>query len=242
MSFAPKSPPAGWGDDALSQFIDAVRNNVYASFANLRPQYRRLAEIDAAFRLIADNLTNPGDWFVPLFLLRAHASYLGGVHLALAGQVPEAYMLLRGSVENAVYGFYFHHTPDSQERWLRRHDSDRAKKVVRDEFRIAALLVLLKKHDERLGYVAQTLYDGAIDLGGHPNERGLLQMLKLSKDEASRQIDLQYLTGHTPAMDICLSTAARVGVVVLRVFQHVFQQRYDLLGLSARLAELEQRL
>ena len=242
MSLGPNRQPPGWGDDDLSQFIDMQRNNVYASFANLRSQYQRLVGIDAAFRLIADHLTNPDDWFVPLFLLRAHSTYLGGVHLALAGQVPEAYMLLRGSIENAVYGFYFHHTPDSQERWLRRHDSDHAKKVVKDEFRIAALLVLLKKHDERLGDVAQALYDRAIEFGGHPNARGLLQVLKLSNDEGKRQFNVQYLSGHTPAMEQCLRSAAQVGVLVLRVFQHVLRQRYDLLGLSAQLTALEDGL
>jgi hypothetical protein len=213
-----------------------------ATFANLPAEYRRLADIDAGFRLIGENLKNPDDWFVPLFLLRAHSSFLGAAHLALAGQLPEAYMLLRGSIENAVYAFYFHKTPDSHERWLRRHDSDKTKRIVQGEFRIRALLRLLSKHDETLGSIADQLYERAIDFGGHPNERALSQVLKLSETEADRLLHVNYLSGHTVAFQSCLKSTAQVGVLVLKVFQKVFPERYDLLGLSERLKELQQNL
>jgi hypothetical protein len=238
----PERAPSAWGQDTLSQFIDTARNKVFASFANLRPQYQRLATIDAAFRLIGENLKNPPDWFVALFLLRAHSSFLGGAHLALAGQLPEAYMLLRGSLENAAYSFYFSQVPESHERWLRRHDSSAAKQVVQDEFRIRALLKLLKKRDETLGKIATTLYERTIDFGAHPNERGLIQMLTMSETDRERQLQVRYLTGHSSAMDLCLKTSAQVGVCVLKVFQYVFRERYDLLGLSDRLKVLEQGL
>ena len=159
MAVVSERVPSGWGEDHLSRFIDNTRSNVFASFANLPKTYQRLADIDAGFRMIGENLKNPPDWFVALFLLRAHSSYLGAAHLALAGQLPEAYMLLRGCIENAVYAFYFHRIPDSHDRWLRRHDSDTAKKTVQDEFRIRALLRLLKKHDPRLGQIADELYE-----------------------------------------------------------------------------------
>jgi hypothetical protein len=75
--------PNSWGKDTLAQFIDNVRHNVFASYVRLQPTYRRLADIDKGYRLIGENLLNPPDWFVSLFLLRTHSSYLGGTHLAL---------------------------------------------------------------------------------------------------------------------------------------------------------------
>lgn len=230
-------PPTGWGDDSLSQFTDTFRNNIFASFVRLRPAYERLAAIDKGYRLIGENLLNPPDWFVALFLLRTHSSYLGGAHLALAGQLPESYMLLRGCVENAVYAFYFHKNPDSHERWLRRHDNPKAKKVVEHEFKIRALLRLLSKHDEKLGNAASMLYERSIDYGGHPNERAVTQMLKLTKNEAQRRFDLNYLTGHIRAMDLCLKTAAQAGVCGL--FEYVFPERYALLGLTDQIRNLQ---
>jgi len=230
-------PPHGWGDDTLADFIDTARRNVLASFVRLQPSYRRLSDVDKGFRLIGENLLNPPDWFICLFLLRTHSSYLGGAHLALAGQLPECYMLLRGSLESAVYAFYFHHNPRSHERWLRRHDSPQTKKIVRDEFQIAALLRLLIKHDEKLGTIASTLYERTIDFGGHPNERAVTQMLKLTKKE--RRIDVNYLTGHTSGMDLALKSVAQVGVCGLKIFRYAFPERYDLLGLTDRLRQLE---
>jgi hypothetical protein len=189
--------PDDWGADSLGAFIDTMRRNVFAGFVRLPRAYQRLARIDTGLRLIGENLNNAEDWFVCLFLLRTHSSYLGAAHLALGGQLPESYMLQRGCLENAVYAFYFHRTPDSHERWLRRHDSPRTKKVAEEEFRIRALLRLLRAHDEKLGTVAARLYERTIDYGGHPNERAVTQMLILNRAERTRHFNLHYLTGHT---------------------------------------------
>jgi hypothetical protein len=219
-----------------------TRDNVFASFSHLRQLYQQLVDIDAAFRMIVQHLKNPGDWFPPLFLLRAHSSYLGAAHLSLAGQLPEAYMLLRGSIENGLYGFYFMHTPASHERWLRRHDNDATKKSVQDEFRIRALLRLLSKHDNRLGEIAGALYERTIDFGAHPNERALSQVIRLTQTESERRFHVNYLTGHTTGMDLCLKSTAQAGVLVLKVFQRVYPERYDLIGLATRLDTLQQNL
>jgi hypothetical protein len=231
--------PRNWGDDTLATFIDTARRNVFASFVNLRREYQRLSDIDAGFRLIGENLHEPQDWFVALFLLRTHSSYLGATHLALAGQLPESYMLLRGALENAVYGFYFYKTPDSHERWLRRHDSPQSRKVVEGEFRIRALLRLLRSRDEKLGTIATELYERTIDFGAHPNERALTQILKHTSNQTAHRMDLTYLSGHTSAMDLCLKSTAQVVACGLRVFAHVYPERYNLLGLTDRLPVLE---
>lgn len=204
--------------------------------------YQRLADIDQGYRLIGENLLNPRDWFVPLFLLRTHSSYLGGGHLALAGQVPESYMLIRGCLENAAYAFYFHRNPDSHQRWLRRHDSPKTKRAVEEEFRIRALLRVLRGRDQKLGEAATLLYERTIDFGAHPNERAVTQMLRLTETEAQRRFDMRYLIGHGEAMQLCLKTAAQAGICGLKVFEYVFPERYALLGLSDRLRTLQEGL
>ena len=79
----------------------------------------------------------------------------------------------------------------------------------------------------------------SIDFGAHPNERALSQVLKLSKGEGERRLDVNYLSGYTTGMELCLTSTAQVGVFALKTFQHVFRERYDLLGLSARLTTLQ---
>jgi hypothetical protein len=143
--------PPGWGGDKLSECLDQSRRNVLARFVTQQPTYQRLAEIDRTYQLICHSLLDPPSWFVSIFLLRAHSSYLAAAHLARAGQLPETYMLLRGCLENAVYGFYFHHKPESHERWLRRHENAKAGKIMRDEFKIARMLRLLTEHDSECG-------------------------------------------------------------------------------------------
>ena len=66
-------PPLGWGSDQITEFIDNTRLNAFASYANLRIEYAKLAEVDRAFRHLIDNLINTRDWFAssPLHVMRS---------------------------------------------------------------------------------------------------------------------------------------------------------------------------
>jgi hypothetical protein len=77
------NPPNGWGADDLTKFIDMARLNAYATFDNLKDEYAKLSDIDAALRKLIDNLTNTKDWFAAFFLLRAHSALLSAVQLAM---------------------------------------------------------------------------------------------------------------------------------------------------------------
>jgi hypothetical protein len=233
-------PPLGWGDDTLSVFFDQSRNNVFARFEN--PTYRRLAEIDKAYGLICNNLVEPPDWFVTTFLPRAHSVYRAAAHLALAGQLPETYMLLRGCLEDAVYGFYFLHKPNTHELWLRRHENATAGQVVRDEFKIGKMLRFLTKHDTDLGSIVKALYDRTIDYGAHPNERGVMQSAKMTENQTHHRFDVVYLSGNNKALAACLKSTAQVGVASLKVFRHALPEHYDRVGVTALLPSLQDGL
>src|SRR5258705_2470220 len=140
-------PPGGWGADEITAFIDNARLNSFATYANLRPEYGKVAEIDVLFRKLADYLLNTKDWFAAFFLLRAHSAFLAGAHLAMSGQAAETYASLRLCLENGLYGFYLSRNPGSRETWLRRHDSEQAKKTVRGEFTIRNLFDALRGVD-----------------------------------------------------------------------------------------------
>jgi hypothetical protein len=243
MSAVPPTP-AGWGGGTFTEFLDASRQNVFAGFANTHPVFQRFSEIDRTYRTVIENLKNPPDWFVAMFILRTHSSFLGAAHLALAGQLPEAYMLMRGCLENAIYGFYFHLEPASHERWLRRHDSDDARKIVRREFEIARMIKRLHERDEPLGTVVKVLYERTIDNGAHPNERGLLQMVRIGKPEQPKEhrIEIRYLTANNSASMVCLKSTAQVGVSGLKVFRHFLPERYEFLGVNENIDALQRDL
>jgi hypothetical protein len=234
--------PPMWGKDSLSAFIENAIHNTFATFSNLRPQYALLVEIDKVFRLLQENLNHTKEWFPAFFLLRAHSSYLGGARLSLSGQVPEAYMLLRGCLESSLYGLYLSRNPASQETWLRRHDDEKNKKQVRSEFAIGALRRFLKSVDPRTYEVVSSLYELTIDFGAHPNERALTSTLQQSESQDSIRFDLIYLTGNTPLLHMCLKNNAQIGICALDVFRNVFKERCDLLGVTGLLDKLRKGL
>ena len=132
-------PPAGWGQDELTKFIELARRNQYATFQNLGGPYRRLRELDDLFLKALSNLDNPTEWVPAFFFYRSHSAFRAAVQLSMAGQIPETYMVLRGCLEFALYGVYFWRNPDSWPIWCERHESPAAKKKVRKEFKTRAL-------------------------------------------------------------------------------------------------------
>ena len=236
-----KAPP-DWGEDKLSKYIKDAWYNTYATFTNLRPQYNHLKEIHLNYQKIIDNLINTPDWFASFFLMRSHASYLGGVQLSFSGQIPEAYMVLRGCLENSFYGLYVTRNPDTQEMWLRRHKDDESKKKCRNEFTASNLFKCLEKEDRKINNIAKILYEMTIDYGAHPNERAFMSLMSQSKDEQKIDFKMYYLIGDSLPFQLCLKNTARIGVCSLDIFKLIYRHRFDILGISDKLEKLKKGL
>src|SRR4051812_13780763 len=122
--------PADWANDELSKFIDMASSNAFASFALLPVQYKKASAVDNALLLLCANLSDAGDWFAPLFALKSHSCYRAAVGLAMAGQSPEAFMVMRGALESALYGLYIHKNEAALEIWMKRNDGPEEKKKM----------------------------------------------------------------------------------------------------------------
>jgi hypothetical protein len=234
--------PPSWADDPLSKFIQDTIGNTYATFHNLKTPYNRLNDIHIVFAKIVDNIDRTPDWFAAFFLVRSHSAFLGATRLALSGQVPEAYMVLRGCLESALYGLYVARNPGSQETWLRRHDDEARKKEVRKKFKISNLLNLLEKTDKKLRDIAGDLYERTIDYGGHPNERAFFSVAKKHDDKHKTTIQSAYLIGNELALELCLKSCAQIGLCSLSIFQLIYKERFDILGLSDQVKALKKGL
>lgn len=237
-----KTSPPGWGEDPLSAFIDNAQHNIYASFLNLKPQYNLLKNIHQVFDTAVHNVDRSPDWFAAFFLFRSHSAFLEGVRLVLSGAIPESYMVLRGCLENAFYGFYLNGDHQRQETWLRRHDDEKSKTTVRKEFSIRNVLDFLKSKDESLYKVSNELYERSIDLGAHPNERAFLSVMRQKKDESEISFDSAYLIGNEPALQLGVKSSAQIGICALLIFQNIFKKRFELLGLSEQIDHLKRGL
>ncbi len=219
-----------------------AQHNTFATFANKKSVFKRLQDIDGVFRMVLENLHNSPDWFIIFFFLRAHAAYLGGVRFTLAGQIPEAYAVLRSCLENSLYGIYLWKNPKSKVTWLNRHKDAASKKKVKNEFKIGTMLDLFDSIDKRNGPIIRNLYEQTIDYGGHPNERAILSTIKKTQEMDSIRFDSTYLDGDTLPFRACLKTSAQIGIASLLVFYNIFRIRFDLVGLPDQINRLKQWL
>lgn len=235
-------PPNGWSDDEITKFFDDLRNNTYATYANLQSRFQKLVEIDSAFRKLIEGLQYSQDWFAIFFLIRAHSNYLAAASLSSSGQMPEAYSVLRSCIENGLYGLYLSKNPNSRETWLRRHDNDSTKKRVRKEFKVGTLLKLFSSIDSKEGQIANTLYERTIDYGAHPNELALMQTLHIKKDPDNIKFGVSYTEDDSNKFQFALKTTAQIGVCVLGIYRFIYKERSDLIGLTDSLEVLREGL
>jgi hypothetical protein len=235
-------PPPDWGNDEITKFIDISLNNTFATFANLKPEFSLFIQIDRIFRAFMDNLVADHNWFACFFILRTHSAFLASIRLSISGQVVESYATQRVALEQALYGFHITVNPALRETWLNRHQSDEQGREVRREFTIRHLLDSLRAANADEARVAEILYERTIDFGAHPNERALTHTLHMNKGEDRTEFKVDYLTTDGIPLRLSLKTTAQIGVCTLGVYQSVFRDRFDQLGLSAMLAEIRQGL
>jgi hypothetical protein len=233
------SVPENWGSDKISDFIECCRNHSFEMFIGAQQEYAQLVAIDEQFRVVQSNLDNTKDWFSALFFLRSHSSFLASVSLAMNGQLPEAYMVLRGSIENAVYGFYLSKNPKSAEIWLQRNDGPEMKKKAKTEFMFTKLLQSLKLQDIKIGEIVNKLYEQTIEFGAHPNNISITGSVRYSETKDKRRYDIAYISGDQLSNQVCIRTCAQVGVTVLFVFRNVLKERFDILGVTQKLDQLK---
>lgn len=230
----PTRPPAGWSTDSLSKFLETSHTNTWSTFANHQDWFDLLRSINDAFQRIAENLNAPTVGAPTLLLPRCHSAFLAGVRLAASGQPPEAYMVLRGCLEFAMYGAFIRDVQTRSRQWL-------GLKVDRGEgsvFTTKNILLDLDSYCPEPAKHARYLYGLCIDQGAHPNKEALNWNMRTERVDEQTKLTFLYLKANGLSFDICLKTAAQVGITALRLFEAVFHQRFRLLGLTAELDRL----
>jgi hypothetical protein len=167
--------PLGWGGDKLSDFLEAVRSQQFATFANdLGGFYSVLREVDLCFVTITENLTNPKNLLAAVLLVRSHAAYRAACATGMGTQLPETLVLLRSCLEYAAYGLHLNANPPLAETWLKRHDDTAARRAMKKAFLGVEVEQTIEATDKELARIYKELYERTIDFGGHPNLRGVV--------------------------------------------------------------------
>jgi hypothetical protein len=235
--------PLGWGDDKLSEFLEAVRGQQFATFANdVGGFYSVIREVDLCFVKITENLTNPKNLLAAVLLVRSHAAYRTAYATAMGTQLPETFVLLRSCLEYAAYGLHVNANPSLGETWLKRHDDATALRAMKRAFLGVEVEQTILATDKKLARIYKELYERTIDFGGHPNLRGVVSNMLLNEAPDKRQIQPIYLHANDATVLHALKTTAQIGLCSLHQFQHILPERFMLLGIREKLVELRNRL
>ena len=235
------SPPE-WGKDAITKFLEIAKENSYATYVHEHAFFKRLVEIEDIFHEAIECMENSSEWFALLFFIKANSAFLAATRLALATQVPETYMVLRGVLENAVYGWYICKNKELGTVWLERNNTEKYKEEVQKKFVIRRILNSLEKDNTEIGGIVKKLYERCIDYGAHPNEGSLSQNLKMTNTDKMVKFDIQYLTDNAPVIKMSLKTCAQIGVASLEILQFIIPERIKIMGLDKKIQQLSNGL
>jgi hypothetical protein len=148
---------------------------------------------------------------------------------------------LRSCLENAGYAQLIGSDIALAETWLRRHDDPETLSASKRAFQAGRVTEAIAEADGKLAAVYDELYQRTIDFGGHPNERAATGSMKLEEAPGVRHYQQVYLHGDGVPLLHALKSAAQIGVCSLHVFQHIFKERFQILGIRERLIELRKR-
>ena len=237
--------PEIWGQDPLSQFIEGVHHNCIATFVNYKdlPVMKALKEVDALFRCaLRIPYKKTEEILLPSFMGRCHSAYLSSIQLSTAGQVPEAYPVIRLCLENALYGMFIQDDPTIREEiperskiWLDRGVSEEATKNCRRTFAYGNLRDHLISRDKALGECTSALYERTIVYGAHPN----FYSHATTGDITETGGRIQYLLPNTDACRLCIQTAVEVGICSLKIYGLILQGRFDTAGITQRIQKID---
>lgn len=231
-------PPSGWGQDSLSEFLEAANHNTFGVFVLYKDWFSLLQGIDSTFDRFTEHLLNPSAFVESFLFLRAHYAYRGAIRLAVSGQLPEAYCIFRVCLEYSLYGFFLYKHPELVEVWLSRNESKTHKRKVQNEFRLSRMLAELEKEQPAIGKIARFLYEYAIDVGAHPNPKAVTFSLETTHKEDRLSFFLAQLDDNPLSLVAGFKAGAQVGICSLKLFKIVFPERFDILGISDQIESL----
>lgn len=108
-----------------------------------------------------------------LFVAMTHATYLAAVQLSTSGQLPPSYMASRGVLEASIYGWWVNERPELKKIWSNREESEEAKELVKNSFKIGDIRKALKAKRPAFENQFGIAYERTIDMGAHPNATAL---------------------------------------------------------------------
>ena len=234
-----KDFPDDWTGNTLTAHVDVAISNMVATTVNNTTEYPLLMELDSCYEAVIRGLTDPPGFLEGFFLMRSHVAFRAGCMLAMSGHNTETFPIVRNCLEYALYALHVNRNSGLAEVWLRRHENKSTEAKVRQVFKHSKIMKTLEEVDPHNFKVAGSLYQRTIDFGGHPNERAITSSMEVKKGEGSHHYMQDYLSGGTMVHRHALKSSAQIGLCALLVFENIFQERLENVGVGARLRALK---
>lgn len=175
-----------------------------------------------------------------LFVAMSHATYLAAVQLSTSGQLPPSYMASRGVLEAALYGWWVNKRPELKAIWSNRDESEAAKKLVRNSFKIGKIRAALKIDQPASENQFGTAYERTIDMGAHPNAAAL--WTNMTDQDENGESTYLYINQEKPAQPVAVLTTAFSAVTSMALFLDAFRDALIPAGFPPHLLDLTNRV
>jgi hypothetical protein len=234
-----------WDNDPLSgEFFSQAQFNERAAALNYPKVFELLQAMNAAF--VAANRAvekdNNETLLVPrLLLIRARGAVLAAMRLAMAGEIPEAFPLLRLGVELAWYALHIAKDPSPPARaktWLKRGDSKVDTQACKNEFKVANVRATHEAIDGKHAAHMQQIYENFIDLGAHPSQLGLFSATTSTTEGTQTTYSVGILNPTEFPLLATVAMTVGAGYDILRTFQLIFPERFEIMGLDLQIDQL----
>jgi hypothetical protein len=134
-----------WNDEELQKYFKAYCNNQTANIEKFKSQFSVISRINACLFLLGKHLHNTHPVMVGQLFLRAKYAFMTGANLAMAGQVVEAFPILRLALECCGYALMMNQEPELEKIFLDRHDDDDSKKIMVKKFTLRKIVDTIKE-------------------------------------------------------------------------------------------------
>ena len=233
-----------WEGDPLSTFLSDAQRNERITALKLPDIYTLLQRMHAVFQQLAtitEKEQDPNLLPTRFLMARARAAWLAAIRLGLSGQFVEVYPVLRVVVEDTWYALHLAKDPNPPRRvkiWLLRDDDAAAKALCKTEFSKANVRATHTALDPATATILNTLYDQTIEVGAHPNERGVLAAMTRANTDQNCTFGVEVLTDKPVLIASALKIAVETAVGALKTFRLIFPERFTIMGMDNEIEKL----
>jgi hypothetical protein len=224
---------------SLQEFFDTLRSAQRANRAKFPVWYDIIERTDRCFVRAGENLINPEPAMTGILLLRCQYAFKTAAGMALAGQVVETFVMQRSVLEYAGYCLVICKTPSLEGVFLGRHTSTEAMTAQKEAFKIRPVKLAVRRCDMTLADHFDEDYERSINFGGHPNPHAALSATVPDEREGLNRFTVLAIRSDPAIVEHALKCTAQVGMTALCVLQHVFKEKFELLGIRQEIDALK---